>query len=67
MLGIGLGFVISYGLGLALESLLFGVVHTDALTLGGAAVVLIIVAGVAAWLPARRASRVDAAISLRDA
>ncbi len=67
VLGIGLGFAISYGLGLALQSLLFGVGYTDALTLGGAAVVLMTVAGLAAWMPARRASRVDAAISLRDA
>ena len=65
--GIGLGFGISYGLGLALQSLLFGVAHTDALTLGGAALILMTVGGLAAWLPARRASRVDAAISLRDA
>ena len=67
VLGIGLGFVISYGLGLALQSLLFGVASTDALTLGGAALVLMTVGGFAAWLPARRASRVDASISLRDA
>ena len=67
VLGIGLGFVISYGLDLALQSLLFGVAGTDALTLGGAALVLMTVGGFAAWLPARRASRVDASISLRDA
>ena len=67
VLGIGLGFVISIGLGLALQSLLFGVAHTDALTLGGAALVLMTVGGSAGWLLARRASRVDAAISLRDA
>jgi ABC-type antimicrobial peptide transport system permease subunit len=67
VLGIGLGLVISYGLGLALQSLLFGVARTDVLTIGGAALVLMTVGGIAAWLPARRASRVDAAISLRDA
>ncbi len=65
--GVGLGLVISYGLGLALQDLLFGVGRTDGLTLGGAAVVLMTVGGIAAWLPARRASKVDAAISLRDA
>jgi ABC-type antimicrobial peptide transport system permease subunit len=67
VLGIGLGLVISYGLGVALQSLLFGVARTDVLTIGGAALVLMTVGGIAAWLPARRASRVDAAISLRDA
>ena len=66
-LGIGLGFVISYGLGIALQSLLFGVGSTDVLTLAAAAVVLMTVGGIAAWMPARRASKVDTAISLRDA
>ena len=65
-LGIGLGFAIAYGLGLALRSLLFGVASTDVIALGGAAVVLMAAAGIAAWLPARRASQIDAAISLRD-
>ncbi len=50
-----------------MQSLLFGVASTDALTLGGAALLLMTVGGFAAWLPARRASRVDASISLRDA
>jgi putative ABC transport system permease protein len=66
VLGIGLGIAIAYGLGLALQSLLFGVAHTDVPTLGAAALVLVLAAGIAAWLPARRASRVDAAISLRS-
>jgi hypothetical protein len=66
LLGIGVGMAVSYGLGLALRSLLFGVAHTDALALGGAALVLMVSAGLAAWLPARRASRVDAATSLRE-
>jgi len=66
MLGVGLGFAIAYGLGIALQSLLFGVGHSDLPTFAGAAVLLLAAASVAAWLPARRASRVDAAISLRD-
>ncbi len=66
VLGIGLGCVIAYGLGLTLRSLLFGVAHTDVVTLGAASLVLMAAAGIAAWLPARRASRLDASISLRD-
>jgi predicted permease len=65
VLGVGMGLAVSYGLGLALESLLFGVARTDVPTVGGAALLLMVAAGVAAWLPARRASRVDAAVSLR--
>jgi hypothetical protein len=66
LLGIGVGLVIAYGLGTALRGLLFGVSHTDPVTMLAAAAVLLASAAVAAWLPARRASRVDAAISLRD-
>jgi len=66
VLGVGVGLVISYGLGVALESLLFDVARNDVVTLGGAALLLMAAAGIAAWLPARRASRVDAAVSLRN-
>jgi len=66
MLGISAGLVVSYGLGRALEGLLFGVAPADFATLGAASVTLFVTAGFAAWLPARRASRVDAAVSLRE-
>jgi ABC-type antimicrobial peptide transport system permease subunit len=66
LLGITLGVGVSYGLGMALQSLFFGVGRMDTLTLAGAALLLVAAAGVAAWLPARRASRLDAVVSLRD-
>jgi putative ABC transport system permease protein len=66
LLGVTLGFVMAWGLGSALRGLLFGVGHMDVPTLVGAAWLLLAVAGVASWLPARRASRADASISLRD-
>ena len=66
LLGIGAGLGVSYGLGQALKGLLFGVGPTDPGTIGAAAAILFVTAGFAAWLPARRASRVDAAVSLRD-
>lgn len=64
-LGVSCGLAVSYGLGVALESLLFDVARNDMLTLSAAALLLMAVAGIAAWLPARRASRVDATLSLR--
>jgi putative ABC transport system permease protein len=63
MLGLAGGFMASR----LLASLLFGVGATDVPTFVGAAVVVLGVAVLASWLPARRASRVDPAVALRDA
>jgi predicted permease len=49
----------------AAESLLFGVTAADPANYLIGAVVLLLVAGVASWLPARRASRVDPMVALR--
>jgi predicted permease len=66
---VGIGVVIGSGVSLwasrFVASLLYGLEPRDPATLIGAIVVLAAVAGLAAWLPARRASRVDPAIVLR--
>ena len=46
--------------------MLYGIGNFDAIGFVGAAVVLIVVALVACWLPARHAMRVDPIIALRD-
>jgi predicted permease len=66
LVGAGAGLLISYALGWALAGLLFGVSPGDLRTLAAATAVLLITATLAAWLPARRASRVDAVRSLRE-
>ena len=67
LIGVLLGLLISYGLGPALQGLLFGVTPTDMVTLAGATLVLLATVWIAAWLPAWRTSRMDAAASLRSA
>jgi ABC-type antimicrobial peptide transport system permease subunit len=63
------GIVVGLLLGLAgaqvLHSLLFGVSGVDPLTFIGAPVLLMLVGALAAFLPARRASRVDPASVMR--
>jgi len=48
-----------------LASLVYRVSTTDPLTLASTAAVLVISALLASWIPARRATRVDPAVSLR--
>jgi putative ABC transport system permease protein len=66
---VGLGVMIGAGVSLwasrFVASLLYGLEPRDPATLAGAIVVLAAVGALAAWLPARRASRVDPAIVLR--
>jgi predicted permease len=67
LLGIGLLLGILAGLGATrlLRSALFGINPSDPLTLACAVALLTIVVLAAAWLPARRASRVDPIVALR--
>ena len=64
--GVGLGVVLSFLLGRAMSRFLYGVSGNDLVSIGGAALVLLVVAFVACYLPARNASRVDPLVALRD-
>jgi putative ABC transport system permease protein len=64
--GVGLGLTGALSLSRAMGSLLFELSPTDPTTLAGVAVLLLAVALLASYLPARRATRVDPLIALRS-
>jgi ABC-type antimicrobial peptide transport system permease subunit len=64
-IGMAIGLPAALAGGLIVKSMLFGLPAKDPWSLVGGAAVLIIVAGLAGYLPARRASLVDPMLSLR--
>ncbi len=66
-IGILAGVAGSLAIASLLKSVLVGVSATDPVTLGGVAVAMAVVAAVACYVPARRATRIDPATALREA
>jgi predicted permease len=63
-LGLGMGAPLSLMAARAIRSLLFGVSPTDPMLVGGCIGLLAVVVGVAMYLPARRAARIDPVLTL---
>jgi ABC-type antimicrobial peptide transport system permease subunit len=63
--GIAIGVVASAGVSRALMATLFGLSPLDMVSFVGMSLVLIVIALLATWLPARRATEVDPMVALR--
>ncbi len=64
--GLAVGLVLAFALGQALSSQLYGVSATDPLSFVGIPFLLSIVSALALFIPARRASRIEPVVALRD-
>jgi len=65
-LGLALGMAVARGVSIALGSLLFGVTAGDPITFTAMGMLLAMVAAVAGYIPAWKASRVDPMVALRS-
>jgi putative ABC transport system permease protein len=65
LVGAAIGLAASMGLARLMSSLLFSVSANDPLTFAGVALLLIAVAMLACYIPARRATKVDPMVALR--
>jgi putative ABC transport system permease protein len=65
IIGLIFGLIGAFAVTRVLSSLLYGVHSTDAVTFISVSLVLIVVATLASYLPARRAMRIDPIVALR--
>jgi ABC-type antimicrobial peptide transport system permease subunit len=66
LIGVIGGLVGALGITLVIRSLLYNVTPTDPLSFGGVTLFLAVIAVLASYLPARRATNVDPIIALRN-
>lgn len=64
--GVILGLLGAFGITRVIQSLLYNVTATDPVSFGGVSIFLALIAAVASYLPARRATSVDPIVALRN-
>jgi ABC-type antimicrobial peptide transport system permease subunit len=64
-LGVAIGLTAALAATRLLQDYLFGLKPTDPATIGAAVMILVVIAVLAGYLPARRAARVDPMTALR--
>jgi predicted permease len=65
VIGLAIGLPVALSLVQVIQGIIYDVHLHDPLTMIGAAVLMIAVAALAAWIPARRAARIDPMVALR--
>jgi putative ABC transport system permease protein len=65
-IGVGVGVILCAAVSRVLAGLLFGVSPHDAVTFTALPALLVGIALLAAWVPARKALKVDPAVTLRE-
>jgi putative ABC transport system permease protein len=63
--GMLIGLAAAVGLSRSLRRLLFGIEPLDVVSFAAVTILFVLVVGIAAWLPARRATRIVPMIALR--
>jgi macrolide transport system ATP-binding/permease protein len=64
LIGLAIGLVLAFGVAQLLAKLLFGVSALDFVTFGAVSLLLAVVAALACYIPARRATKVDPLVAL---
>ena len=66
LVGVAIGIVVALALSGVVQTLLFGVTRLDGVSYAATSIVLLVVAALACYVPARRAMRVDPITALRN-
>jgi len=64
-IGVAIGLPVALALVQAMRSVVYGIEPHDPITMIGTVVIMVTVAALAAWIPARRAAKIDPMVALR--